>query len=74
MVFINRKLLFGVNFLRCIRMTLDRKLPGISQNLKKEKRVSKISFILWQKTNAEVVWLFPIRSVSSKEKRSSFRL
>ena len=49
-------------------------MADILQNLKKEIRVSKISLILWRKTNAEVVWLLPIRSVSSKEKLNRFRL
>lgn len=34
--------------------------------------MSKISLILWQKASAEVVWLFLIRSVSSKKKPAAF--
>lgn len=36
MVFINEKLLFGVNLLRCIWMTLDRKLRHIAELEKRD--------------------------------------
>lgn len=61
MVFIDRKLLFGVNLIRCIWMTLDRKLPAYCRTWKERTRVKNL-FNPLAKTNAEVVWLFPINS------------
>lgn len=63
MGFINRELIFGVNLLRRIWMTLDRISRILLQELKKEMRVRNL-FNPLEKSNAEIVWAFLIRNGS----------